>query len=65
MPKVTLPKWRKEIISWCPSLRLLVFYGEQHEKEAIKENELRAKQFDVVLTTFEVAMREKAALSRL
>lgn len=29
VPKVTLNKWRKECEKWFPTMRLLVFYGNQ------------------------------------
>lgn len=46
VPKVTLNKWKKELRNWIPSMRVFVFYGDQFEKEAMKENELKAKDFD-------------------
>lgn len=39
-----------------------MFYGTQEEKEAMKSGKLKAKQFDVLLTTYEVIMKEKSSL---
>ena len=33
VPKITLGKWKKEIIEWAPSLRLFCFYGTNEERE--------------------------------
>lgn len=33
VPKITLGKWRKEIIEWMPSIRLFYFYGSNEERE--------------------------------
>jgi SNF2 family DNA or RNA helicase len=33
VPKITLGKWRKEIIEWLPSCRLFYFYGSNEERE--------------------------------
>lgn len=33
VPKITLGKWRKEIIEWVPTLRLFYFYGSNEERE--------------------------------
>lgn len=32
VPKVTLGKWRQELGEWCPSLRVLTFYGNKEER---------------------------------
>lgn len=63
VPKVTLGKWNKEIQQWAPSLRLFQFYGSGEEREELKKT-LRTGQFDVLLTTFEICMREKNELSK-
>jgi SWI/SNF-related matrix-associated actin-dependent regulator of chromatin subfamily A member 5 len=42
-----------------------MFYGDQAEKEAMKDNELKKRDFDVLLTTYEVVIKEKSALSKL
>lgn len=65
VPKVTLNKWRKEFKNWLPSVRVFMFYGNQEEKESMKENELKKKEFDVILTTYEVIIKEKTALQKL
>lgn len=46
VPKVTLNKWKKEIKNWFPSCRVFKFYGSQEEKEQMKENELKGRNFD-------------------
>lgn len=63
MPKVTLGKWYKELKEWAPSLRVFQFYGSGPEREEQKKL-LRTQQHDVILTTFETCMREKAELLR-
>ena len=65
MPKVTLHKWQSEFTKWYPDCRVLVFFAEtKEEKEEIKATRLQDRDFDVILTTFEVAMKEKAALTK-
>jgi SWI/SNF-related matrix-associated actin-dependent regulator of chromatin subfamily A member 5 len=64
VPKVTLGKWNKEIQQWAPSLRLFQFYGTNVEREDLKVD-LRKGQFDVILTTFDMCLREKQELQRL
>lgn len=64
MPKVTLGKWRQEIKEWFPTARLFTFYGSKEEREGLVED-LRAGNFDILLTTNETVMREKHELLRL
>jgi SNF2 family DNA or RNA helicase len=65
VPKVTLGKWRQEIAEWAPALRVLCFYGSKEERED-QVRQLREQQtYDVVLTTFEMVIREKTELCRL
>lgn len=64
VPKVTLNKWKKEFQNWLPSLRVFKFYGSQEEKEAMKAKELKERKFDCILTTYEVIIKEKAALQK-
>ena len=40
------------------------FYGDQAEKEQMKQVELKERNFDVILTTYEVVMKEKSVLSK-
>jgi len=64
VPKVTLGKWRQEIAEWCPSIRCLTFYGGKEDRQA-KVAQLLQAQFDVVLTTFEMILRETNELRKL
>jgi SWI/SNF-related matrix-associated actin-dependent regulator of chromatin subfamily A member 5 len=41
-----------------------MFYGDQHEKEIMKDTDLKRRDFDVILTTYEVVIKEKNALSK-
>jgi SWI/SNF-related matrix-associated actin-dependent regulator of chromatin subfamily A member 5 len=62
---VTLGKWKREIIEWVPSLRVFQFYGPAEEKEALCSRLVNTRDFDIVLTTFEMAIKEKAAMKKL
>eukprot|EP00741_Cyanophora_paradoxa_P007456 tig00000128_g7211.t1 len=62
-PKSTLFNWCNELKRWCPSLNVIKFHGTQEEREGIRE-EINAGKFDVVCTTYEVAIKEKGALKR-
>jgi SNF2 family DNA or RNA helicase len=37
VPKVTLGKWRSELAEWCPSLRVLTYYGSKEERQTLTD----------------------------
>ncbi len=65
VPKVTINNWLKEINKWLPSLRVLFFYGDKDERKKLVDVELKKKNFDLILTTFECSMKERTALSKI
>ncbi|KAK6913809.1 Helicase, C-terminal [Dillenia turbinata] len=63
-PKSTLGNWMNEIRRFCPVLRPIKFIGNPEERRHIRENLLVAGKFDVCVTSFEMAIKEKPALRR-
>ncbi|XAR57121.1 Calcium/calmodulin-dependent protein kinase [Bertholletia excelsa] len=61
-PKSTLGNWMNEIKRFCPVLRAIKFLGNPDERKHIRENLLVAGKFDVCVTSFEMAIKEKSAL---
>ncbi|XP_031497207.1 ISWI chromatin-remodeling complex ATPase CHR11-like [Nymphaea colorata] len=63
-PKSTLGNWMREIRRFCPVLRAVKFLGNPEERRHIRENLLVAGHFDVCVTSFEMAIKEKSCLRR-
>ncbi|KAK8491619.1 hypothetical protein V6N13_060868 [Hibiscus sabdariffa] len=63
-PKSTLGNWMNEIRRFCPVLRTVKFLGNPEERRYIREELLVAGKFDVCVTSFEMAIKEKSALRR-
>ncbi|CAI9118739.1 OLC1v1020343C1 [Oldenlandia corymbosa var. corymbosa] len=63
-PKSTLGNWMNEIRRFCPVLRAVKFLGNPDERRYIREELLVAGKFDVCVTSFEMAIKEKSALRR-
>ncbi|KAK1278455.1 putative chromatin-remodeling complex ATPase chain [Acorus gramineus] len=63
-PKSTLGNWMKEIRRFCPIIRAVKFLGNPDERRHIREDLLVAGKFDVCVTSFEMAIKEKTALRR-
>ncbi|KFG43896.1 putative SWI2/SNF2 Brahma-like, partial [Toxoplasma gondii p89] len=61
-PLSTLPNWADEFRRWCPSLKVVVLKGGRLERREL-QRELRRGDFNVCLTTFDLAMRERHGLS--
>ncbi|GFY85241.1 chromatin remodeling factor17 [Actinidia rufa] len=61
-PKSTLGNWMNEIKRFCPIIRAIKFLGNPDERKNIRENLLVAGRFDVCVTSFEMAIKEKSAL---
>ncbi|KAA8527483.1 hypothetical protein F0562_034802 [Nyssa sinensis] len=63
-PKSTLGNWMNEIRRFCPVLRAVKFLGNPDERKYIREELLVAGKFDVCVTSFEMAIKEKTVLRR-
>jgi SWI/SNF-related matrix-associated actin-dependent regulator of chromatin subfamily A member 5 len=64
VPKSTLGNWDREFKNWFPKLNVLKFYGSKDERALLRERSLQYGKFDVLLTSYEVVIKEKSALSR-
>jgi SWI/SNF-related matrix-associated actin-dependent regulator of chromatin subfamily A member 5 len=59
VPLSVLSNWMSEIERFCPSFRAVRFHGPKSERDRIKEEELSdLKEFDIVVTTFEILVSE-------
>ncbi|KAL3692725.1 hypothetical protein R1sor_006376 [Riccia sorocarpa] len=63
-PKSTLGNWMNEIRRFCPVLRPMKFHGNQEERIHQRDNLLVAGKFDICVTSFEMAIKERAALKK-
>jgi SWI/SNF-related matrix-associated actin-dependent regulator of chromatin subfamily A member 5 len=67
VPKSTLSNWCNEFRRWCPVFRVLRFHGTKEERQALIAERLNpgtTRDWDVVITTYEVSNLEKTALSK-
>lgn len=71
VPKTTLSNWMNEFQRWCPSLRPLRFHGSKEERAEFVDEYIRPasksgdRDWDVLVTTYEIFNLEKTALSRI
>ncbi|CCF56634.1 hypothetical protein KAFR_0B03370 [Kazachstania africana CBS 2517] len=64
VPLSTLSNWSNEFIKWAPTLRTIAYKGSPAERKS-KQSQVKAGEFDVLLTTFEYIIKEKAILSKV
>jgi len=64
VPKTTLSNWMNEFRKWCPSMEVLKFHGNKEERAELRQQQLLPGAFEVLVTTYEMAVKEKAALAK-
>lgn len=64
VPKSTLGNWQLEFSRWCPDFSVLRLQGPKAERQRMVSENLMSGDFDVVLTTYEVVILERAALRK-
>lgn len=62
-PLSTLPNWLGELQRFTPSLSVVLYHGPMEERHALTPEKLRRTA--VVVTSYEVAMRDRARLAPL
>ena len=59
-PASTIENWKRELHTWAPGLRVLVFHGSQFEREEMKDSikiqwrRHHAHSFDVIISTYQL-----------
>mmetsp|Transcript_2765 Transcript_2765/g.10639 ORF Transcript_2765/g.10639 Transcript_2765/m.10639 type:complete len:1059 (-) Transcript_2765:36-3212(-) len=64
VPKSVMRNWRKEIQRWCPILVPFLFHGDKEERVQMRQ-QLIAKNFDVLITSYEMAIIEQDTLKQI
>lgn len=64
VPLSTLTNWSSEFAKWAPTLRTISYKGSPNERKS-KQAYIKSGEFDVVVTTFEYVIKEKAVLSKV
>ncbi|KAG8763856.1 hypothetical protein FRC11_011004 [Ceratobasidium sp. 423] len=64
VPLSTLTNWTLEFSKWAPSIVTVVYKGSPNVRRTIQLN-LRAQNFQVLLTTFEYIIKDRPFLSKI
>ena len=64
VPLSTLSNWVNEFRRWCPTATVVVYKGTPAQRKALYRDEIREGHFNVLLTTYEYIIRDKACLRK-
>ena len=68
VPLSTLAAWQSEFQKWAPQMNVIAYIGDQSSRTMIYEHEWGTKKelkFNVILTTYEIALREAPLFSQI
>lgn len=63
-PKSTLDNWAREFARWTPEVNVFVLQGDKDERHDLIQNRLLLCEFDVVIASYEIVIREKASFRK-
>ncbi|KAI8566235.1 hypothetical protein RHMOL_Rhmol02G0024400 [Rhododendron molle] len=64
-PKAVLPNWVNEFSSWAPSIVAVLYDGRLDERKAMREEYSGEGKFNVLITHYDLIMRDKAFLKKI
>lgn len=64
MPKSTLDNWFREFAKWTPDVNVLVLQGAKDDRQALIQDRILSQDFDVLITSYEMVLREKSHLKK-
>ncbi|CAI7849405.1 unnamed protein product [Closterium sp. NIES-53] len=64
-PNAVLVNWKAELHAWLPSLSAVFYVGGEDQRAKLYTKEVAPMKFNVLVTTFEFIMRDRARLSKV
>ncbi|KAF3457175.1 hypothetical protein FNV43_RR01832 [Rhamnella rubrinervis] len=64
-PKAVLPNWVNEFATWAPSIAAVLYDGRQDERKAMREELSGEGKFNVLITHYDLIMRDKIFLKKI
>ena len=65
VPNAVIVNWKAELQQWLPSVRCVYYVGQKDERYRKYHQEVQSMQFNVLVTTYEYIMRDRAKLSKV
>ncbi|KAK8660877.1 hypothetical protein V6N13_051785 [Hibiscus sabdariffa] len=64
-PKAVLPNWIHEFSTWAPSIHAVLYDGRLDERKSMREEISRDGKLNVLITHYDLIMRDKAFLKKI
>lgn len=64
-PKAVLPNWLTEFSTWAPSIVAILYDGRAEERKALRDELTGDGRFNVLITHYDLIMRDKAVLKKI
>ncbi|CAA3001319.1 probable ATP-dependent DNA helicase CHR12 [Olea europaea subsp. europaea] len=64
-PKAVLPNWMNEFSTWAPSVAAVLYDGRLDERKAMREEYSGEGKFNVLITHYDLIIRDKAFLKKI
>lgn len=64
-PKAVLPNWAHELAHWAPSIATVLYDGRAEERRLLREEYSGEGKFHVLVTHYDLIMRDKAFLKKI
>jgi len=65
VPKSTIGNWLRECERWTPQMMAFKFHGDKDTREQLRNTVLANGEFDICVTTYEIAISEKSAIRKI
>lgn len=65
VPKSTLNNWAREFSLWVPDFEVVVLTGDKEARSGLISSRILPQKFEVLVTSYEICLREKSSLKRL
>ena len=65
VPNAVIVNWKAELTQWLPDVRCVYYVGAKEERAKKYSTEVQSLQFNVLVTTYEFIMRDRAKLCKV
>ncbi|CAM6105324.1 unnamed protein product [Calypogeia fissa] len=65
VPNAVIVNWKSELLRWLPSVSCIFYVGGKEARTKIFMQEVTAMKFNILVTTYEFIMRDRAKLSKV
>ena len=64
-PKAVLSNWTNEFERWLSAVNVVLYDGKPEERKALREDRMANQTFNVLLTHYDMIMRDKKTLTKI